>query len=110
MKKSKEDKTSGQKDSGTLPFKFVTLQTPPDDTYVDGMNSMIVGRDVVKLEFFRSVGFDAEDKKEIRALSHRLVLPRSSIPELLHMLQEYTQAMQQAAQKMAEQSEAATKG
>ncbi len=108
-KKSKDNKTSGQKDPGALPFKFISLQTPPDDTFADGMSGIAAVRDVVKLEFYRSVGFDAEDKKEIRILSHRLVLPRSSVPELMQMLQGYSQAVQQAAQKMAEQSEAETK-
>lgn len=108
-KKSKQAKAPGQPDPGTLPFKFVSLQSPPDDTYADGMSGIAVGRDVVKLEFYRSVGFDAEEKKEVRILSHRLVLPRSAIPELMQMLQGYSQAVQQAAQKMADRSEAETK-
>ncbi len=109
VKKSNENKTSGQQDPDALPFKFVQLQTPPDDTYADGIIGIAAGRDVVKLEFYRSVGFDAEDNKEIRILSHRLVLPRSSLPELMRMLQGYSQAVQQAAQKMADQSKAGAK-
>jgi hypothetical protein len=108
-KKSTTSKTSGHPDPSTLPYKFVSLPSPPGETFVDGTNGITVGRDVVKLEFYSSVGFDAEDKKEIRVISHRLVLPRSSLQELMQVLQGYSQMVHQAAQKRAEQSNAETK-
>jgi hypothetical protein len=39
-KKLNENKTSGQPDASTLPFKFVSLQSPPGDTFVDGTSGI----------------------------------------------------------------------
>jgi hypothetical protein len=54
---------------------------------------------VVKIDFYRAVGIDQEDKKEVRTISHRLVLPLTAIPELSQLLQGYDQAVQQMIQK-----------
>ncbi len=109
VKASKDARTAEEEKAAALPFKFAPLQSPPEDTFVDGVSGIAGGRDIVKLEFYRVVGFDPEDKKEVRVQSHRLVLPRSSIPELMQVLQGYIQAVQQAAQNMAAQSAAGSK-
>ena len=87
-------------------FKFVQVQTPPEDSYADGPAAMSVGRNVLKLDLYRAAGVDPQDKKEIRILSHRIVLPLTAIPELMHLLQSYNNAVQKAAQAQAEQSDA----
>ena len=87
-------------------FKFVQVQTPPEDSYADGPAAMSVGRNVLKLDLYRAAGVDPQDKKEIRLLSHRIVLPLTAIPELMQLLQGYSNAVQQAAKARAEQSDA----
>ncbi|CAK0766902.1 hypothetical protein CCP2SC5_30083 [Azospirillaceae bacterium] len=78
-------------------YRFVQRQDPPDDEYADGAAGMIFGPNVVKVDFFRVVGFDSEAKVELRNVSHRLVLPISSIPELTRLFQGFNQVMQQRA-------------
>lgn len=85
-------------------YKFAPLATAPGDTYADGAASITGSRNVVKLDFYRVDGLDQEDNKEVRTISHRLVLPLTAIPELIQLLQGYGQAVQQIAKASAEQS------
>lgn len=91
--------TKDQPASQEATFKFASLTTPPEDSYADGAASITGGRNVVKIDFYRAVGIDQEDKKEVRTISHRLVLPLTAIPELSQLLQGYDQAVQQMIQK-----------
>ena len=50
---------------------------------------------VVKLDCYRVVGMDKEDNAEIRQISHKLVLPASSIAELVNVVK----GIQSAAKK-----------
>ena len=85
-------------------YKFAPLATAPEDSYADGAASITGSRNVVKLDFYRVVGVDQEDKKEVRTISHRLVLPQTAIPELLQLLQGYGRAVQQVAKASTEKS------
>ena len=84
-------------------YKFAPQATAPEDSYADGAASITGSRNVVKLDFYRVVGVDQEDKKEVRTISHRLVLPLTAIPELVQLLQGYGQAVQQVAKASTEQ-------
>jgi hypothetical protein len=95
--KSTKDQPARQKAT----YKFAPLATAPEDSYADGAASITGCRNVLKLDFYRVVGTDQEDKKEVRTISHRLVLPLTAIPELSQLLQGYDQAVQQMAQKAA---------
>lgn len=93
--KAAEDKSARQE----LTYKFAPLATAPEDSYADGATSITVSRNVIKLDLYRVVGIDQEDNKEVRVISHRLVLPLTAVPELVQILQGYSQAVQQMAQK-----------
>jgi hypothetical protein len=85
-------------------YKFAPLSTMPEDSYADGAASITGGRNVIKIDFYRVVGIDQEDKKEVRKISHRLVFPLTAIPELRQLLQGYGQAVQKIIQDSSEQS------
>lgn len=87
-------------------FRFAPSQALPEDSYADGAANITGGRNVIKIDLYRVAGFDAEDNKEVRVLSHRIVLPHTAIPELLRLLQGYSQAFQEAVRAMAEKSAA----
>ncbi len=101
--------TASQDQSGKAQepnFKFVQTQTPPVDSYADGAATISVSRNVLKLDLYRAAGMDPQDKKEIRILSHRIVLPLTAMSELMQLLQGYSNALQQAAKARAKQSDA----
>ena len=83
-------------------FKYIQLPTPPNDSFADGAHGIILGRNVLKLDLYRVVGFDGEKKEEIRSISHRLVLPTTAVPELINLLQGIVRAVQQTSQQKAE--------
>ena len=85
-------------------YKFAPLATTPEDSYADGAASITGSRNVIKLDFYRVVGTDQEDKKEVRTISRRMVMPLTAIPELLQLLQGYGQAVQKIAQANTERS------
>ena len=85
-------------------YKFARRATAPEDSYADGAASITGSRNVVKLDFYRVVGIDQEDNKEVRSISHRLVLPMTAIPELMQLLQGYGKAVQQITKAGAERS------
>ena len=92
----------GERASGpTGKHKYIQLPTPPNDSFADGAHGIILGRNVLKLDLYRVVGFDSENKEEIRAISHRLVLPTTAVPELINLLQSIVRAVQQTSQRKA---------
>jgi hypothetical protein len=68
-------------------IKMVGTPGPADELYVDGINGALVRRDVIKLDCYRVMGINSEDKAEVRAVTHRLVLPTASVPELARLFQ-----------------------
>lgn len=73
-------------------FRVAPSPAPIDDSFADGVSGFTVGRNVLKLDLYRIVGYDRESGQEVRTHSHRLVLPLTAISELSNVLQQLEQA------------------
>ncbi|MEQ8697891.1 MAG: hypothetical protein RLT05_15200 [Bauldia litoralis] len=74
-------------------FRTAPSPAPVDDSFADGVSGFTVGRNVLKLDMYRIVGYDRESGQEVRTHSHRLVLPLTAIAELSNVLQQFDQAV-----------------
>ena len=83
--KVKEETNTEQEPQNKI--KMVGTPGPADELYVDGINGALIRRDVIKLDCYRVMGVNTEDKAEVRAVTHRLVLPTASVPELARLFQ-----------------------
>jgi hypothetical protein len=77
-------------------FRMAPPPRPIDDSFADGAAGFIIGRNVLKLDLYRVVGYDRESGQEVRAQSHRIVLPMTAIGELKQLLQQFDEAQQRA--------------
>ena len=80
-------------------IKLITNPHPVDEIYVDGFTGLFARGGVAKIECYRVVGYDREDKSELRRVTHRLVLPTSAINELIRVVQGVVQAADTASKK-----------
>ncbi len=76
--------------------KMVTSPQPPEEIYVDGVSGILGRGGVIKLDCFRVMGVDRE-QAEIRAVTHRLVLPAGAVPGLVRLFQNMANVGQQTA-------------
>jgi hypothetical protein len=73
--------------------KIVSNPHPVDELYIDGIAGVLGRSNVCKLDCYRVVGIDREDNNaEIRRITHRLVLPTSALPELIHIIKALSEA------------------
>jgi hypothetical protein len=77
-------------ESGTA--KLISNPHPVEEIYVDGFTGLFGRGGVVKIECYRVVGLDRDDKAELRRVTHRLVLPTSAVGELVKVVQGVVQA------------------
>ena len=74
-----------QKDIKTDDLQKVKIAPNPfpvEELYIDGISGVLGRGGVFKIDCYRVVGFDQEDKAEVRRVTHRIVLPASAMPEL----------------------------
>ena len=69
--------TASAEETGKI--KLISNPHPVDEIYVDGFTGLFARGGVAKIECYRVVGYDREDKSELRRGTHRLVLPTSAI-------------------------------
>lgn len=71
--------------------KKVKIVNPPvpaiEEVYVDGIAGIMGRGGVFKLDCYRVDGVERETEAEVRRISHRLVLPASSMGELIQIVQ-----------------------
>lgn len=58
-----------------------------EEIYVDGISGMMGRGGIIKLDCYRVEGVEKESDAEVRRISHRLVLPASSLSELIQVVQ-----------------------
>jgi len=80
--------------SNSPSFKFVQQANPPDETYADGPLGVISQGMIFKVDFYRFIGTEKETGIELRANSHRIVLPITAAPQLISILQNMLQKME----------------
>jgi len=95
-------KTAEEK-SATKRAKIVIPSAPPiEEIYIDGIAGLMGRGGVVKLDCYRVDGFDKEAEAEVRRISHRLVLPATSLGELIKLIQ----GVAKSSAKIKEEKEA----
>jgi hypothetical protein len=72
---------------------------PVDDSFADGAAGFVFGRNVLKLNLYRVVGYDRESGHDVRAPSHRIVLPLTAIGELKQLLQQFDEIQQRSPER-----------
>ncbi len=90
-----EKKQAQDQDAAGPAFRTIPSPAPVDDSFADGVGGFTVGRNVLKLDLYRVVGYDRESGQEVRTHSHRLVLPLTAISELSNVLQQFGAAVGQ---------------
>ena len=75
-------------------FKMTPPSRDLQDSYADGALGIMMRDAVFKIELYRVIGIDQESGEELRAVSHRLVLPITAIGELAGLLQGTLQRLQ----------------
>ena len=94
-------------------FKLVRTSTDPEDSYADGALGVFVRDTILKLDLYRVIGTDNDSGDELRAVSHRLVLPITAVVELIRLLQGTLQRLQQDGrvriERVGDRSEPETK-
>ena len=87
MAKTPETKQADAQPETAAPnVKMVPSQRPPEEIYVDGVSGILGRGGVIKLDCFRVMGVD-RDQAEIRAVTHRLVLPAGAMPGMVQLIQ-----------------------
>lgn len=66
--------------------KMVPNPFPVEELYIDGIAGVLARGGVFKVECYRVVGFDRDDKSEVRRVTHRLVFPATAMPELAQVV------------------------
>lgn len=97
-------------DAGIPSYRLVAPQVQPEDSFADGAHGFTVGRNVIKLDLYRVVGFDREANQEVRTHSHRIVLPLTAVPEIVKLLQQYEAAIRQLREKSGRDDAASDDG
>lgn len=72
--------------------KLMPNQNPVEEVYVDGVLGMFARAGIVKFNLYRVVGTDPSDESEVRAITHRLVMPAAALPELARLIQNMARA------------------
>jgi hypothetical protein len=91
-------KNNGESSGGQGPagsgrgVKLMPNQNPVEEVYVDGVLGMFARAGVVKFNLYRVVGTDPGDESEVRAITHRLVMPAAALPELARLIQNMARA------------------
>ncbi len=85
-KKPETNQAAAQPETAAQNVKMIPSQRPPEEIYVDGVSGILGRGGVIKLDCFRVMGVD-RDQAEIRAVTHRLVLPAGAIPGLVRLFQ-----------------------
>lgn len=101
--KGEEQNAQGQQGRGV---KLMPNQNPVEEVFVDGVLGMFARAGVVKLNLYRVVGTDPNDESEVRSITHRLVMPAASLPELARLIQ----GMARAAAEQGGQGQTARAG
>lgn len=86
-------------DAAQPAFRMVQAPVPVEDSFADGVGGFTVGRNVLKLDLYRVVNIDRESGQEMRAHSHRIVLPLTAIPELANVINQYESAVRQIQER-----------
>jgi len=63
---------------------------PPEEVFADGVAGVLARPGLIKLECYRVMRVDREDNAEVRCVTHRLVLPSGTVPDLIRMLTDLT--------------------
>ena len=117
-----DEEVTGQKGtiSGTIkgrgvPESRANVVADPnniDEIYADGVAGMSMRNGVVKLDCYRVVGQQAgegDQPREVRRVTHRMVLPAASLAELAQVLQRAQDLFRKSATEgEAEQSDIIT--
>jgi len=93
-----------KKESAEAPRRKVKLvgdMLQVDEVYADGISGVVGRGGIVKLDFYRYLGFDEKEKTEVRQIVLRLVLPTSAVPELARAIK----GVAEAGQKSMEQAQ-----
>ena len=98
----KNDSTSAPK------IKMAANPHPVEEIYVDGISGVFGRGGVMKLDCYRVVGIDKEDKAEVRQITHRLVIPNSAVPELMKAMQGVADAVKAGRDKHTHQTTSET--
>ncbi len=85
-KEPEKQQADAQPETAAQNVKMVPGQRPPEEIYVDGVSGILGRGGVIKLDCFRVMGVDRE-QAEIRAVTHRLVLPAGAMPGLVRLFQ-----------------------
>ncbi len=77
-----------------------TVHPPENETYVDGVATISLRAQVAKIDCYQELGLTNDaDRKEIRRISQRLVMPVSALYELHHILEKALTAIKESAEK-----------
>ncbi len=93
-----------KKESAEAPRRKVKLvgdMLQVDEVYVDGISGVVGRGGIIKLDFYRFLGFDEKEETEVRQIVLRLVLPTSAVPELARAIK----GVAEAGQKSMEQAQ-----
>jgi len=85
--------------------KLVGDMTQVDEVFVDGISGVIGRGGIIKLDFYRLLGFDQGEEAEVRQIVQRLVLPTSAIPELAQAIKGVAEAGQKSAEEARQKGE-----
>ena len=94
-----ETPESDQPEAEARKIKLAQNATAPDEIFVDGVSGILTRPSVVKLDCYRVLRIDREDKAEVRAVTHRLVMPAGSIRELAKLLQNWAEQARRAQEE-----------
>jgi len=93
-----------KKESAEAPRRKVKLvgdMLQVDEVYADGISGVVGRGGIVKLDFYRYLGFGDKEETEVRQIVLRLVLPTSAVPELARAIK----GVAEAGQKSMEQAQ-----
>ncbi len=89
--------------------KLVANPAPVEELFVDGVADAFSRGGVVKLNLFRVTGIEAESKAELRQVTHRLVLPRTALAELMRVLRSLARPAPREAAEAPEEAQGGNK-
>ena len=88
--------------------KLVGDMLQVDEVYADGISGVIGRGGIIKLDFYRFLGFDEKEEAEVRQIVQRLVLPTSAVPVLAQAIKGVTEAGQKSMEQAQQRAKASS--
>lgn len=86
-----KNKRETERPAKGMAVRMAANPLPPEEIFADGVAGVLARSGLIKLECYRVMRVDRQDNAEVRCVTHRLVLPSGTVPDLIRMLTDLTQ-------------------